>query len=255
MAGTDTQHIGADHQGPVIILVDPQMPENIGACARAMLNCGLVNLRLVRPREGWPHEKAEANAAGALPHMPPVRVFETTAEACADLSTIYATTARPRDLVKPVFTPDGAMADAHTRTQAHEKIGILFGGERAGLTTEDVARADAIITIPLNPGFSSLNLGQAVLLLAYEWRKLQVQHLPTHALPTGKSEKASAAVRTELYARLEAELAERGFFRTPEMRPAVVRNIVTMLNRADLTDQEVQTLHGIITVLTTSRKA
>lgn len=251
MAGTDTQNL-ATTDGPVIILIDPQMPENIGACARAMLNCGLTQLRLVRPRDGWPHEKAEANSAGALALMPPVQVFETLGDAAADLTTLYATTARPRDLVKTVFTADSAMAEANTRTQAGEKTGILFGGERAGLTTEDIARADAIISIPLNAGFASLNLGQAVLLVAYEWRKLQVT-TPSKTLPTGKSEKATAQLRDDLYARLEDELAARGFFRTPEMRPSVVRNIVTMFNRADLTDQEVQTLHGIISILTTPR--
>ncbi len=234
---------------PVVILVDPQMPENIGACARAMLNCGLYELRLVRPRDDWPNEKADANSAGALEAMPPVKVFETLEDAASDIQTLYATTARLRDLAKPVYTPAGAASDAIKRGYNGEQIGILFGAERSGLTTKDVSRADAIINIPLNKDFSSLNLAQAVLLVAYEWRTL-FEKTPPLSLPTGKSQKASLSIRESLYERLIDELSVRGFFRTPEMRPSVIKNITTMLNRADLTEQEVQTLHGILTTLT-----
>ncbi len=237
------------HTAPTIILINPQMGENIGAAARAMLNCGLTELRLVNPRDGWPSEQANAMSSGALAKMPPVKVYETTKEAIADCHYTYATTARPRDMVKPVFTPQGATEDAHSRINQGEKVAFLFGGERAGLSNDDVALAQSVITIPLNPDFSSLNLGQAVLLTTYEWSKTQ-DNTALRDLPTGKSAIATMAELTNLYKRLETALEENHFFRVEEMRPTIVRNIQNMLSRADMTSQEISTFHGIITALT-----
>jgi tRNA/rRNA methyltransferase len=230
---------------PVIILIKPQMGENIGACARAMLNCGLDELRIVNPRDGWPNERAEAMSSGALEKMPPVKVYGTTEQAVADCHYVYATTARPRDMVKPVLTAREAAADCRVREAQDQKIAYLFGGERAGLDNEDVALSHAIITIPVNPDFSSLNLAQGVLLCAYEW--FQATGANRNA------ERESPAPHEELnnlFGRLEEELRAGGFFRTQEMQPTVMRNLKNMLSRSEMTSQEINTFHGIITVLT-----
>lgn len=233
---------------PLIVLVDPQMGENIGAAARAMLNCGLDGLRIVNPRDGWPNERADAMSAGALERMPPVGVFDTTAEAIADCHYVLATTARARGMVKPVLTPRAAGAELARRQAAGERCAILFGAERSGLTNDDTALAHAVVTIPLNPGFSSLNLGQAVLLLAYEW-SLHHDATPGTQMPTGDSLPATHDKLNELCERLEAEMDSHGFFRSPDQRPAIIRNLRNMLGRANMTDQEVRTFHGIISAL------
>ena len=154
---------------PVIVLVNPQMGENIGAAARAMFNCGIDELRIVNPRDGWPNEKAHIMSSGAFDKLPPVKVHATTAEALADCHYPYATTARIRDMIKPVLTAKEAAGDCRAREAAGQKCAYLFGAERAGLDNKDVALSHSIITIPVNPDFSSLNLGQGVLLCAYEW--------------------------------------------------------------------------------------
>ena len=154
---------------PAIILVRPQMGENIGAAARGMRNFGLSEMRLVAPRDGWPNPKAVATASGAGRVLDAARVHGTTAEAIADCHTVYATTARPRDLIKPVLTPEAAMAEARGLIAAGQKVGFLFGPERAGLQNDDLAGAQAIVSVPVDPEFASLNLAQCVLLLAYEW--------------------------------------------------------------------------------------
>ncbi len=237
-------------QKPVIVLVGPQMGENIGACARAMLNCGIDELRIVNPRDGWPSEKAEAMAAGAFDIMPPVRVYNSTAEAIADCHQVYATTARPRDMVKPVMTAREAADDVHARSSQNQKCAYLFGCERTGLENDDIALSHAIITIPVNPDFSSLNLGQGVLLCAYEWYQAQ----PCLPMPIDPDNlPAPHDELNNLYSRLEQDLAEGGFFRTPEMQPTVMRNIQNMLSRAQMTSQEINTFHGIIKVLTGRR--
>ncbi len=241
---------------PVIVLVKPQMGENIGAAARAMLNCGIEDLRIVAPRDGWPNEKANIMSSGAFDKMPPVQVYNTTAEALADCHYTYATTARERDMVKPVLTAREAAIDARTRESQGQKIAYLFGGERAGLDNEDIALAHAIITIPVNPDFSSLNLGQGVLLCAYEWfQQDAIKGLPrTATTELGADAKqelpAPHAELDNLYNRLEEELRAGGFFRTQEMQPTVMRNLKNMLARAEMTSQEVNTFHGMITVLT-----
>lgn len=249
MTGTDrTQIETPQDNGPVVILVGAQMGENIGAAARAMMNCGITRMRLVAPRDGWPNPAAEAMSSGALELMPPVEVFATTAEALADIHHVYATTARPRDMVKHVLTARGAAEDMHTRIKAGEKTAILFGAERSGLANDDVALAQSIITIPLNPGFSSLNLGQAVLLVCHEFMSAG-DATPPKQLPTGDSAPATHEALVNLYERLEDALDDAGFFRSPEMKPSIVRNLRNMLGRAAMTEQEVRTFHGMISVL------
>ena len=249
MTGTDHSRISdSPAPGPVIILVNPQMGENIGASARAMLNCGVSELRLVSPRDGWPSPAAEAMSSGALERMPPVRVYTTTAEAIFDLHHVYATTARPRDMVKNVMTARGAAGDMRTRINQNQRVGILFGGERSGLVNEDIALAGTVITIPLNPGFSSLNLGQAVLLASYEWM-VSGDETPPRQLVTGDSPVAEQANVVDFLKRLERELDQTRFFRTNELKPTVLRNIHAMITRAQMTEQEVNTMHGIVSAL------
>lgn len=238
------------NRNPAIILIEPQMGENIGAAARAMLNCGLTDLRIVNPRDGWPNERAEAMSSGALEKMPPVQVFTSTADAVADLHFVYATTARPRDMVKPVFTARAAANDILAR--GDQKTGYLFGPERAGLSNDDVALAHAVITIPMNPDFSSLNLGQGVLLCAYEWFQA-VTDAPAHFNPADEAPAPHGEVN-EMMVRLEGELSEGGFFRTQELHPHVMRNLKNTLLRAQMTSQEVRTFHGIITTLIGRKK-
>jgi tRNA/rRNA methyltransferase len=237
---------------PVIILVEPQLAENIGAAARAMLNCGLDSLRLVQPRPEWPSERARATSAGAEAVLDAAAVFRSVAEATADLQRVYATTGRARDLVKQVMTPVQAVAEMRAELGRGERIGVLFGPERTGLLNDDVALADTVVTVPLNPDFSSLNLAQAVLIVAYEWLKAADDTAPV-ALHHGASPPAGKAHLTSFLTRLEAELDDCGFLRNAEMRPAMVRNIRAMFGRAELTDQEVRTLHGILTELVTKR--
>ena len=250
MAPTNhTQPNAAAHgTGPLIVLVDPQMGENIGAAARAMLNCGLDGLRIVNPRDGWPNERADAMSAGALEIMPPVGVYDSTAAAIADCHYVVATTARARGMVKPILTPRAAGAELAKRQAEGQRTAILFGAERSGLTNDDTALAHAVVTIPLNPSFSSLNLGQAVLLLAYEW-SLHQSVAPDRHMPTGDSLPASHDKLAELCDRLESEMDSHGFFRSPDQRPAIMRNLRNMLGRADMTEQEVRTFHGIISAL------
>lgn len=236
---------------PAIILIEPQMGENIGAAARAMLNCGLDDLRIVNPRDGWPNERADAMSSGALERMPPVQVFASTEDAVADLHYVYATTARPRDMIKPVFTARGAADDIKARDG--QKTGYLFGPERAGLSNDDVALSHAIVTIPMNPDFSSLNLGQGVLLCAYEW--FQAMDDTPARIGAPEEDRAPHSELNELFGRLENELADGGFFRTQELRPNVMRNLKNMFVRMDMTSQEARTFHGIITTLTGKKKA
>jgi tRNA/rRNA methyltransferase len=232
---------------PVIILVGPQMGENIGACARAMLNCGLDELRIVNPRDGWPNDRANTMSAGALEKMPPVKVYTSTADAVADCHYVYATTARPRDMVKPVVTARQAAEDIRARQATDQRCAFLFGCERTGLENDDIALAHAIITIPVNPDFSSLNLGQGVLLCAYERYQAQ-KHAAAPVNPDNMP--APHAELDNLMIRLENELADGSFFRTKELRPTVMRNIRNLFARTQITSQEINTFHGIIAALT-----
>lgn len=254
MAGTDHAKAGGPPPpGPAFILVQPQMGENIGAAARAMWNFGLDRLRLVAPRDGWPNPKAEATASGAAPVLDAVRVTATTAEACADLGVVFATTARDRALTKLVMTPERAMAEARTLIEAGDRVGILFGPERAGLENADVGRATAVISVPVNPAFGSLNLGQAVLLLAYEWMRSGLAEAPAAAggaeWSLAGTHHATGIERDHLLRHLVERLDAVGFFFPAHKRPSMVANLDNLIHRAPLTDADIRVLHGIIRAL------
>jgi tRNA/rRNA methyltransferase len=248
LSGTDRTREADLAPGPAVILIDPQLGENIGMVARAMLNCGLTELRLVRPRDGWPSEKAEAAASGASQVIAGARLFDTTEEAVADLQRVYATTARPRGMVKPVVTPAQAAAELRGEAAAGHRTGLLFGPERSGLVNDDIALSDAVLTVPLNPAFSSLNLAQAVLLVGHAWF-LAANETAPRKLETGPGAPASKAEIVNFFERLEAALDETGFLWPPEKRPTMVRNLRNLFHRIAPTEGEVNTLHGIISAL------
>lgn len=233
---------------PVFILVCPQMGENIGATARAMLNCGLTEMRIVNPRDGWPNERADAMSSGALERMPPVQVFDTLEAALADCNYILSSTANARDMIKPIITPRAAANEMVTRSADGQKVAILLGRERSGLTNDEIALTHTVISIPVNPDFNSMNIGQAALIIAYEYAQM-VMSVPARQLPLGKTEPANAAEFDNFARRLEAELDAGGFFKAPELKPSVIRNIRTFFMRAEPTAQEISTLHGIISAL------
>ena len=228
---------------PLIVLVRPQLGENIGKAARAMLNFGLTELRLVSPRDGWPNPSAGPAAAGADVVLERAQVFATTAEAVADCAHVYATTVRKRGVTKPVVTPEAAAREI--RAQAGRSA-ILFGPERSGLETDDVALARKIVTVPINPTFGSLNLAQAVILCAYEWSKTQNLETPTaeELLPP-----APQAELEGMIAQLEAMLEPRGYFRPPSRAAATRRTLRTMLTKPGWNHLEVRTLRGVLSAL------
>ncbi|MDH3593271.1 MAG: RNA methyltransferase [Rhodospirillales bacterium] len=252
MAGTDrskTTRLG----GPAVVLVDPQLGENIGMVARAMLNCGLSELRLVRPRDGWPNEAAVSAAAGADTVLEHARLYDTTAAAVADLARVYAATARPRGMVKPVVTPRRAAAELRAALAEGLRAGLLFGPERSGLVNDDLALADTLLAVPLNPAFASLNLAMAVLLVGYEWFQV-ADATPPRRLEAGGQPPAGKAELVNFFQRLEAALDETGFLHPPEKRPGMVRNLRNMIQRLEPTDQDLRTLHGIISALRSGRR-
>jgi tRNA/rRNA methyltransferase len=251
MAGTDSSGVAARGGGPVVVLIEPQLGENIGMVARAMLNCGLTRLRLVLPREPWPNAKAAAAASGADQVLEDARLYPSTVEAIADLSCVYATTARARDMTKRVVTPEQAAAEWRGRGEAGIADGVLFGKEAKGLHNEDVALADAIISVPLNPAFSSLNLAMAVLLVGYEWYRAGTTTPATVVTMPKETRAATKAELVGLFEHLEAELDACGFLRVKEKRPNMVRNLRNLLGRAGLSEQEVRTLRGVIACLVT----
>ena len=239
--------------GPTIILVEPQLGENIGACARAMLNCGLTELRLVKPRDGWPNEKAVAAASGADLVLDGVRLYTTTADAVADLQVVYATTVRTRGMIQQFVTPRVAAQEMRAHYTAGHKVGVLFGPERTGLVNDDLTLAETLITVPLNPSFSSLNLAQAVLLIGYEW--FQTGDIPPERfLHTGQTRPATKAELLNFFEHVESELDRTGFFTTPEKRPSMIRTLRNAWERMQMTEQEVRTFHGVIAALTGRRK-
>jgi tRNA/rRNA methyltransferase len=236
---------------PVIILNATQMAENIGAAARVMANFGLSDLRLVNPRDGWPQERAWALASGAEWPLNAARVFDSVAEAIADLQLVFATTARPRELQLPVLTPRQAAGELASAVAAGERVGVLFGGERAGLETADIALCQAVVTLPVDPRFRSLNLAQTVAITAYEWRLTQTD-APPAAFRAG-APPADGAAMLGLYDHLETELEAAGFFHPPEKKPSMVQNLRAALARASFTDQEARTFRGVITALSKGR--
>jgi len=245
MAGTDRTQEIAFRPSPAVILCEPQLGENIGTAARAMANFGLWDLRLVNPRDGWPNEKAVAAASRADHVIERVRVFETVQEAVADLSMVLATTARRRDLQKEVLGPEAAAQRTIGHIAGGGGAGILFGREKWGLYNEEVALADAIVTFPVEAAFASLNIAQAVLLMAYEWRQ---QADAGEVLPFSGGIDA-AAPREELFGlfgHLEETLDRTGFFKTADKRPTMVDNLRAVFARAGMTSQEIRTLRGVI---------
>lgn len=236
---------------PCVILNVPQLAENIGAVARVMANFGLSDLRLVAPRDGWPQDRAWASASGADWPLNDAKVFVTVEEAIADLQLVYATTARPRELHLPILTPREAAANLSSAVATGLKTGLLFGGERAGLETADIALCAAVVTIPIDPKFRSLNLAQAVSINAYEWR-VTVEAAAPPAFREG-APPADQAAMLGLYEHLERELDEAGFFHPPEKRPSMVQNLRSALSKASLNDQEVRTFRGVVTALSRGR--
>jgi tRNA/rRNA methyltransferase len=238
-------------EDPVFVLVRPQMGENIGAAARAMWNFGLDRLRLVDPRDGWPNPRAVAMASGAgrlLDHAGP---FADLPAAIADCHVVYATTARGRGMVKPVLTPEAAMAEAQAHAAAGRRVGVLFGSERAGLESADVARADAIVSVPVNPAFASLNLAQCVLLMAYEWRRQAGGAHP--AARTPEVPPATAGDVARLGDHFEQRLEDAGFFFPPDKAAHMKLSLRSMFGRLALTRGDVQLLHGVLRQLTRGR--
>ena len=235
---------------PAFILANPQMGENIGAAARAILNFGYTDLRIVNPRDGWPNPRAQDTASGALDKMD-VQVFDTLKDALADIQCTFATTARTRDMVKPVFTPHAAAQEIHARSG--QKVAFVFGAERTGLTNDELALCTHIINIPTNPDFSSLNLGQAVLLIASA-AYLEGDQTPARVLDTGDSAPAPQDELENFLSRLENELQDGGFFKAEGLKPTMLRNIRNIFTRAELSAQEVATLQGITSALLGHKK-
>ena len=234
---------------PTIILINPQLGENIGMAARAMLNNSLGNLRLVAPVHGWPNEHAIKPSAGAEVVLDAVQVFADTKHAVADLSHVYATTARNRDMTKRVLTARAAASEMRGVIEAGGKPGVIFGRESWGLSNDDVALADTLVTIPLNPAFSSLNLAQAVLLMGYEWFQSGDETEGVDVRIPKNTRLANKDELVNLFEHLEKELDNCGFLRPPEKRPTMVNNIRNMFQRANMTEQEVRTFRGIISGL------
>ncbi len=232
--------------GPAIILVEPQLGENIGMVARAMLNCGLTDLRLVRPRDGWPSAEAVATSASAEVVIENTRVYQKTSHAIADIDRLYATTARPRDMIKRIVTPRQAAMELVAATRAGGRCGLLFGREAKGLKNEDVVLADTVLTVPLNPQFTSLNLAQAVFCVAYEWFQAQDQTPPSEITLPKNIHPATKRDLIGLFEHLETALDDSGFLQIKEKRPNMVRTLRNMWQRAGLTDQETRTLRGVI---------
>ncbi|MEM7489617.1 MAG: RNA methyltransferase [Pseudomonadota bacterium] len=230
---------------PAFVLVRPQMGENIGAAARAMLNFGLEHMRVTAPRDGWPNERAVALASGAGRILDGAMVVDTTEAALADCAWVLATTARDRDLTKPIYTPEAAMEEAHVRGLRGERVAVLFGPERAGLENDDIARANAIVQVPTNPDFPSLNLAQCVLLMGYEWRRaatgatgMEVELAGTHW--------ASHAEVEALVTHYEERLEAAGFFFPEGKAPAMKRTLRNLWSRMPLTRADAQVFHGIM---------
>jgi tRNA/rRNA methyltransferase len=252
-AGTDSTKQWKELPGPVVILVEPQLGENIGAAARAMGNFGLSRLRLVKPRQGWPNDRAHMMAAGADRILDGATIHDSVEAAIADCTFVLATTARAHDQAKSVVGAPEAAALMAPRVAAGETVGILFGRERNGLENDEVALADRIVTLPVNPAFASLNLGQAVVVVAYEWFKL----VGGGKLPFGMPQKSVPAPKEQLLAfftALERELEKVEFFRPPDKRETMQINLRNIFSRMAPTQQDIQTLHGVIMAIAEGRK-
>jgi tRNA/rRNA methyltransferase len=251
MTGAGTNHTVESLQGgPAIILVRPQLAVNIGMCARAMANFGLSDLRLVAPREDWPRsgelkKLAEAAAAGAVHLLDSAKVFDSLPNAVADLNFLWATTARERGQHKRILTPDLAMVEAASALQAGQRQGILFGPERTGMTNDEIALADAILTFPVNPAYASLNLAQAVLLTGYEWLRASGRAQAPFAHQE-RSKPARREMVLSFFDYLEGELERCGFFRPLGKQPVMRRNLRNIFHRLNMSEQDVRTLRGAV---------
>jgi tRNA/rRNA methyltransferase len=238
---------------PVVILVRPQLAENIGMCSRAMMNFGLREMRLVSPRDGWPKKGARQASSGASKVLDDATVFETTEDAVADLNRVYATTARERGQMKPILAADAAAQEMHAMASAGAKVGVLFGPERMGLSNDDVALADKIVSFPVSPEFTSINLAQAVLLVGYEWWKIasggEAPIAPTRSSPPARREHILSFMDY-----LEAELDRAAFFTPVEKRPIMARNLRNIWHRLEMSEQDVQTLRGVVSALVAGRR-
>jgi tRNA/rRNA methyltransferase len=252
-AGTDSTKEWVAAAGPVVVLVEPQLAENIGAAARAMANFGLSRLRLVAPLQWWPNAKARAMAAGADRILDGAELFDTLDAAIADCAFVLAATARAHDQAKPVVDAAAAAALMAPRIAAGETVAVAFGRERNGLENDEIALADRILTLPVNPAFASLNLAQAVVVVAYEWFKLQ----SGGKLPFAMPEKSGPAPKEQLlafFAALERELEAVEFFRPPDKRETMQINLRNIFTRMQPTRQDIQTLHGVIMAIAEGRK-
>ncbi len=252
-AGTDRTKDWSAPAAPVIVLVEPQLGENIGAAARAMANFGLSLLRIVNPKQGWPNDKARMMATGATRILDTAELYDTLEGAIADCNFVLATTARAHDQAKPVIGPAEAAAEIAPRIKGGERVAILFGRERNGLENDEVALADCIVTLPVNPAFASLNLAQAVVIVTYEWFKL----INGARLPFAMPEKSKTAPRQQLlafFAALERELEKVEFFRPPDKRETMQINLRNIFTRMVPTQQDIQTLHGVIMAIAEGRK-
>ena len=234
---------------PVFILVRPQLAENVGTAARAMMNCCVDEMRLVDPDEDHLCDRAIAASSGADEILRSAKVFSCVADAVADLQKVYATTGRPRDMIKPVLTGQGMAREITAFAAGGVKCGVMFGPERTGLENDDLAYADMIVNIPLNPKHCSLNLAQAVLLAGYEIFRLS-DATPDRVMAMPNTEPANKDETEHLFAHLEQELDKAGYFKSPEKRPRMMRNLRNIFMRAELTSQDVRTLHGVIVDLT-----
>ncbi len=253
-SGTDKTKSGRELAGPVVILVEPQLGENIGMAARAMGNFGLTRLRIVNPRDGWPNVHARRAASGADHILDHAELFDTVAQAVADCTLLFATTARAHDQAKPVVGPEGAAREIVAQAgSGGGEVGILFGRERSGLLNEEVAIANRIITFPVNPGFASLNLAQAVLLMGYEWFKLSTAGALPFAMPE-RSEPASQHQMDAFFDNLVRELDKVEFLRPAEKRETMLVNLRNIFTRMDPTKQDMHTLHGVVMAIAEGRK-
>ncbi len=252
-AGTDKTKRWRAGPAPIVVLVEPQLGENIGAAARAMANFGLERLRLVKPRQRWPNDKAVMMAAGADRILDGAVVYDSLEAAIADCAFVLATTARAHDQAKPVVGAAEAAAEIADHVAAGETVAIVFGRERNGLENDEVALADRILTLPVNPAFASLNLAQAVVVVAYEWFKLATGGKLPFAMPQ-KSAPAAKEQLLAFFASLERELEKVEFFRPPDKRDTMQINLRNIFTRMQPTQQDIQTLHGVIMAIAEGRK-
>src|SRR5437868_10628463 len=252
-SGTDKTKSGVNLAGPVVVLVEPQLGENIGMAARAMGNFGLSRLRLVKPRDGWPNLSAQRAAAGADHILDQVELFDTVEDAVAGCTLVLATTARAHDQAKPVIGPREAAREIVREIAAQGEVALLFGRERAGLLNEEVALSDRIVTFPVNPAFASLNLAQAVLLMGYEWFKLATADALPFAMPE-RSERASQHQMQAFFDNLVRELDRVEFLRPAEKRDTMLVNLRNIFSRMEPTKQDMHTLHGVVMAIAEGRK-